>query len=105
MEYSFVRDARDAGEHRRFGVWSNDTGMTQRTRIAAMMVLTAVAAAMVVWFWALRPLGFASYLTSPGASDADIVRQYWPNRLVQPEWVSPTPDRLMNWHLTETVAR
>ena len=69
-----------------------------------MMVLTAVAAAMV-WFWALRPLGFASYLTSPGASDADIVRQYWPDRLVQPEWVSTTPDRLMNWHLAETVAR
>jgi hypothetical protein len=69
------------------------------------MVLTTVAAAMVIWFWALRPLCFASYLTSTGSSAADIIRQYWPHRLVEPEWVSTTPDRLINWHLRETVAR
>jgi hypothetical protein len=79
--------------------------MTRRTITGVVMVLTTVAAAMVIWFWALGPLGFASYLTSPGASDADIIRQYWPNRLVQPEWVNTTPDRLINWHLTETAAR
>ena len=106
MEYSFVRGVRDAGERRQFGIWSEyDGNMTRRTVIAAMMVLATVAAAMVIWFWALRPLGAASYLTSTGASDADIVRQYWPHRLVEPEWVSTTPRRLMNWQLTETAAR
>ena len=106
MEYSFVRGARDAGERRRFGVWSEYyTNMTRRTIIAAVMVMATVAAAAVIWFWALRPLGAVSYLTSTGASDADIIRQYWPHRLVEPEWVSPTPGRLMNWNLTETVVR
>ena len=69
------------------------------------VALITVAAAMTIWFWALTPLGFVSYLTSPGTSDANIIRQYWPNRLVQPEWVSTTPDRLINWHVTEAAAR
>ena len=78
--------------------------MTRRTKItlvAAATILTGVAA----YFWALRPLGFASYLSSTGASDADIIRQYWPYRLVQPEWVGTVPSRLMNWHFAEAVAR
>jgi len=69
------------------------------------MIPVTVAAALVIWFWALAPICFASYLTSPGASDADIIRQYWPHRVVEPEWVGATPDRLLNWHITETVAR
>ena len=69
------------------------------------MVLATVAAATVIWFWALKPLGAASYLTSSGASDADIIRQYWPHRLVEPEWVSTTPGRFINWHLMEMRAR
>ncbi len=77
----------------------------QRTITIAVIALATVAAAAAVWFWALRPLGFASYLSSTGASDADIIRQYWPHRLVQPEWVSATPDRLMNWHFAEVCAR
>jgi hypothetical protein len=79
---------------------------TMKRTIAITIVIAAiVAAAAAVWFWALRPLGFASYLSSTGATDADIIRQYWPHRLVEPEWVSTKPDRLMNWHLTETIAR
>ena len=66
-----------------------------------MTLLSGVA----VYFWALRPLDFASYLSSMGASEADIIRRYWPYRLVQPEWVSEVPDRLMNWHLAEAFAR
>jgi hypothetical protein len=50
-------------------------------------------------------MGFASYLSSTGASDAEIIRQYWPHRLVQPEWVSDNPSRLMNWHLAESFVR
>jgi len=66
--------------------------------------VTAVAV-YAFWFWALRPLGFASYLSSITATDADIIRQYWPHRLVQPEWVSSTPDRLLNWSFAEAVVR
>jgi hypothetical protein len=80
----------------------------QRTITITVIAVATVAAAAAVWFWALRPLGFASYLSSTGATDADIIRQYWPHRLVQPEWISATPDgldRLMRWHSYETVAR
>jgi hypothetical protein len=69
--------------------------------VAAGTVLAGVA----VYFWALRPLGFASYLSSTWASEADIIRQYWPHRLVPPDWVSDTPSTLMNWSLVEAVSR
>src|SRR5437773_239275 len=77
----------------------------QRNITITIVAMATVAAAAAVWFWALRPLGFASYLTSTGATDAEIIGQYWPHRLVEPEWVSATPDRLMNWSLTEAVVR
>jgi hypothetical protein len=73
-----------------------------------ILILATVAAAAAIWFWALRPLGFASYLSSTEATDADIIRQYWPRHLVEPEWIKAPPDghdRLMKWHLAETVAR
>ncbi len=78
--------------------------MTRTTRITLVMAAT-VLSGVLVYCWALRPLGFASYLSSTRASDADIIRQYWPYRLVQPEWVSDVPSRLMNWHLAEAIAR
>ena len=77
----------------------------QRTTTITIVAVATITAAAAGWFWALRPLGFASYLTSTRASDADIIRHYWPHRLVEPEWVSATPDGLLNWHFTETVAR
>jgi hypothetical protein len=75
-----------------------------------MMIVTVatVAAAVAIGFWALRPLGFASYLASTGATDVDLIRQYWPHRLIDPAWISATPDGLdllSKWHMTETVAR
>jgi len=79
-----------------------------RTITLTIVTVATVAAAIAVWFWALRPLGFASYFSSTDATDADIIRQYWPHRLVEPEWISATPDRLdrlMKWHIYETVAR
>jgi hypothetical protein len=78
--------------------------MTRTTKITLVAAATVLSGA-AVYFWALRPLGFASYLSSTGASDADIIRQHWPHRLVQPEWVSGVPDRLMNWHLAEALTR
>ncbi|HOW67739.1 MAG TPA: hypothetical protein P5186_27460 [Candidatus Paceibacterota bacterium] len=76
-------------------------------RITTITIVTIAtfAAAAAVWFWALRPLGSASYLSATGATDADVIRQYWPHRLVEPEWVSATPDRFMKWHMAEAIAR
>jgi len=80
----------------------------QRIITITVIAVTTVAAVAAVWFWALRPLGFASYLSSTGATDADIIRQYWLYCLVELEWISATPsrlDRLMKWHIYETAAR
>src|SRR5437763_12825008 len=80
----------------------------QRTAPTIIVIAATLTAAAAIWLWALRPLGFASYLSSTGATDADIIRRYWPHRLVQPEWISPakgTGERLTNWHLAETAAR
>jgi hypothetical protein len=80
----------------------------KRTVMITVVTAATVAAAAAVWLWALRPLGFASYLTSTGATDVEIIRQYWPHRLIQQEWIPTTADgsdRLMRWHLSETVAR
>ena len=78
-------------------------------RGAAMLFIAAatLGAAAAIRLWALQPLGFASYLHAPGATDAQIIRQYWPHRLVEPEWVpmASRGDRLMRWHMAETVAR
>ena len=79
-----------------------------RTVTRKIIAVATFAAAAAVWFWALNPLGFVSYLSSTGATDADIIRQYWPHRLVEPEWISASPDkfdRLVKWHTAEVGAR
>ena len=70
-----------------------------------IFTIATLAAAAAVWYWAFRPLGFVSYLASTSATEADIIRQSWPHRIVEPEWVSATPDRIQNWHFTETTVR
>jgi len=72
------------------------TPMTHASKIILVMAATAVCG-LAIPSWALRPLGFHSYLSSANASDAEIIRQYWPDRLVPPDWVSSVPDRMMNW--------
>jgi hypothetical protein len=66
----------------------------------------ALIAAAAFWFWALPPLYISGdYLTTTSVTDADIIRQYWPHRLVQPEWVSSTTDWFENWSHAEVVVR
>src|SRR5688500_15638052 len=38
-------------------------------------------------------------------TETDLIRDRAPIRLVQPEWVSNTPDKIMNWVVAETCAR
>src|SRR5678815_5140956 len=78
--------------------------MKRVTMLAIIAAATACAIA-AIWFWALRPFGFASYLRSTEETDAQTIRRYWPHRVVEPEWVSSTPDQLMNWHRAELLAR
>jgi hypothetical protein len=74
--------------------------------------LTTVGAAAAAWFWALPViLCFISYMYSPShpPTDAQMIRELWPFRLVQPEWLSRTSDQrldlLVRWEVTETTVR
>src|SRR5687767_7162627 len=75
-------------------------------RASAMLVVAGVTvgAASAIWLWALRPLSGASYLHSTTETEADIIRRYWPQRLIEPEWVNAKPT-LTSWAITETVVR
>ena len=76
----------------------------KRASAMILVALVSIAAASAISLWALRPLGGGSYLSSTSETDAEIIRRYWPQRLVEPEWVSAKPD-LMSWSMTETFVR
>ena len=77
----------------------------QRSRFVVWLLLATLAAIAAAWFWALRPLLTALlYLYPTDWTQADLVRQIWYFRLVQPEWVSAPPD-YMRWSVAETRAR
>src|SRR5689334_15306438 len=80
--------------------------MNKFTFIVSLTVIT-LAALVLAWFWALPPaLTPLLYVHPAGWTDADIVRDIWHFRLVQPEWVSTPPDYdYAGWSLAETFAR
>ncbi len=69
-----------------------------------ILALTALAG-LVGSRWALAPLGFHTIVGPAHTGDTELIRECWPHRLVQPEWVSSTPDTYMNWSLTEAMVR
>jgi hypothetical protein len=83
---------------------------SRRTDLKVLVILglvgvTLVAAGMLQ-FWARQPHHISyDYLSSTKPTDADIIRYYWPHRLIQPEWVRRTPDWLENWSHAEATVR
>src|SRR5439155_15340083 len=74
--------------------------------------LTTLVAAAAVWFWALSVMFcFISYMYSPShpPTDAQMIRDLWPFRLVQPQWLGRASDHtwdlLVRWQATETSVR
>jgi hypothetical protein len=68
------------------------------------ITLAAVAAAL---FWALAPMTASLLYIHPNSwNDADLVRHLWHFRLIQPEWVSGSPQYdYMLWTRAETLTR
>ncbi len=78
--------------------------MQKRTFIL-LLLLTTLVATGAGWFWALPPLLTPLFYLHPTDwTQADLVRNIWHFRLVQPEWVSTLPD-YMRWSQAETLAR
>lgn len=83
---------------------------SRRTDYKVLVIFGLVGATLMapalLRCWALRPLGFSfDILWEPKTTDADVICQNWPHRLVQPEWVSRKPDWLTNWTHAEATAR
>lgn len=80
-----------------------------RVLVIAGTIVVALIAAATVKFWAVQPFHASYDIVGNFATDADAdaaaIRQDWPYRLVQPEWVSRTPDLFANWTKAETAAR
>ena len=71
----------------------------------ALLVVITLAAMAAAWYWALRPLLTPLLYIHPADwTDADLVRHIWHFRLIQPEWLSSSPDYL-RWCEAETLAR
>ena len=78
--------------------------MTKRALILEIVGATLVVLA-IAFFWAFDPiLTPIFWMSRPGETDADIVRQIWHFRLVQPEWLSG-PNQLIRWQQAEVYAR
>ena len=87
------------------------SAMNQYRRLApfstAALATFVVATCVAVWVaksWAMSPMG-GFYLAHTSETEADIIHRYWPHRLIEPEWVSPAPDILMNWGMKEAWTR
>ena len=78
--------------------------MTKRALSLEIAAITLVALAITFW-WALDPILTAIFLmTNRALTDAELIRQIWHFRLVQPEWIGP-PDQFWRWQQAETLAR
>lgn len=62
--------------------------------------------ALIVAYFAIGSLSASiSGIYSTSTTDAELIKQRCPIRLVQPEWVSRQPDMLSDWIFAETKAR
>ena len=69
-----------------------------------LKLLLITVAAVASAYYAIGSVNVGG-IHSSSLTDADLIRQRCPIRLVQPEWVSSQPDTLMNWLVAETIAR
>jgi hypothetical protein len=67
-------------------------------------LLTATALAFVAGYYAIFTIRVGG-IHSSSWTDADLIRDRCPVRLIQPEWVSSQPDTLMSWCVAEMGAR
>ena len=81
--------------------------MTKRALILEIVGVTFAALA-IGFFWALDPLLTAIFMmTQSGTTDAELIRQIWHFRLVQPEWILDPIQSLqfLRWQQAESAAR
>jgi hypothetical protein len=78
--------------------------MTKRALSLEIAAVTLIALAITFW-WALDPILIAIFMmTHTGTTEAELIRQIWHFRLVQPEWIG-TSDQFWRWQQAETYAR
>jgi hypothetical protein len=86
---------------------------SRRTYIKVLVIVECVVAVLIAAtafkLWAMQPFHAQYDIIGNFATGADAdtaaIRRDWPHRLVQPEWVSRTPDLWVNWIHAEIAVR
>jgi hypothetical protein len=81
--------------------------MTRRALSLEIAAVTLIALAITFW-WALDPIFIAIFMmVHSGTADAELIRQSWHFRLVQPEWILDPNQSLqfLRWQHAEACAR
>ena len=78
--------------------------MTKRA-LSFQIVAVTLLALGIAFFWALDPILVAIFMMiQSGTTDAELIRQIWHFRLVQPEWIA-RPNQFIRWQQAEACAR
>ncbi len=96
--FALVPTCRDIPDQR-------NRSLMKRALLLSTLLIATIAAFVAVKRWAIVPFGFHSYLSSDGETDAEMIRRYWPHRLIQPEWMGPGDRGFALWHVAEAGAR
>jgi len=75
----------------------------RRIRAYIVIGLITVGAAILTWFWALVPI-LSGFYFGP-RTDEEIIRRFYPYRLIQSEWVGKTDHLLFSWSAWESGVR
>ena len=81
----------------------NSVSVMKAMELILKLLLATIVASIVAVYIIVATGGALSGIYS--ITDAELIRQRCPIRLVQPEWVSRQPDILFDWIMAETKAR
>ena len=68
-----------------------------------LLVLATVSAVVLIRLWAI-PVWW-TVLVYPDINDSEVINEFWPYRIVQPDWLSSGSDLLGRWQHAEMHAR
>ena len=71
-----------------------------------LLVVVTASAVLLIRSWAI-PVWWTviSYMGNPDATDSEMIKDLWPHRIIQPDWLSSGSDLFGRWQHAEMHAR